>query len=177
MCQKPPSQSQKNSQNSKGQSPIEAMLRRLTLFKKAVIRLVRRCYPSRSQYPDDVLQFEQWCARLHAWLRTYGRFWSSSVFQRLLTEFLQTLRQRYGKVQSLCSPETTMTGKKSKKGKKGKKAPAHARRRLIANSVDALRRCSVILTRPLRVHRRVRSVWSPPLRKRLLKHCGRRLRP
>jgi len=140
MCQKPPSHSQKNSQNSKGQSPIEAMLRRLTMFKKTVIRLVRRRYSCRSQYPDDVLQFEQTCARLHAWLRTYAHFWSSPVFQRLLAEFLQTLRQHYSEVQSLCSPETTTTGKKIKKGKKGAGSRTKETHRELCGRIEAMLR-------------------------------------
>jgi len=97
------------------------MLRRLTMLKKAVIRLVRRTYSSRSQYPECVLKFEQTCARLHAWLRTYAHFWSLPILQRLLAEFLQRLRQCFAEVLSLCSPEGGMSGKKGKKRKKGKK--------------------------------------------------------
>jgi len=140
MCRKPPSHSQKNSKNSKGQSPIEAMLRRLTLFKKAVIRLVRRRYSSRSQYPDMVLQFEQTCARLHAWLRAHAHFWSSPIFQRLLAEFLQTLRQGYEEVESLCSPETTTTGKKGKKGKKGTGSRTHETYRELCGRIETMLR-------------------------------------
>ncbi len=89
------------------------------MFKKAVIRLVRRTYVRRSQYPERVLKFEQTCARLHAWLRRYAHLWHSSIVQRLLAEFLQTLRQQYAQVLALCSPETTPSSKKGKKGKKG----------------------------------------------------------
>ena len=140
MCQKSTSHSQKNSQNSKNQCPIEAMLRRLTLFKKAVIRLVRRRYSSRSQYPDTVLQFEQTCARLHAWLRAHAHFWNSPIFQRLLAEFLQTLRQGYEEVESLCSPETPTTGKKGKKGKKGSGSRTHETYRELCGRIETMLR-------------------------------------
>jgi hypothetical protein len=100
------------------------MLRRLTMLKKAVIRLVRRIYTARKQYPECVRHFEHLCMRLHTWLRMYAHLWSQPVFQRLLLEFLQRLRQQYGLVRDLCAPETAPAATKGhsiKKGKKGKK--------------------------------------------------------
>ncbi len=121
MCRKIPSTSRQNSKNQDSQSTMKAMLRRLTMLKKAVIRLVRRTYTTRREYPECVRQFEQVCVRLHAWLQRYAHFWHSPIFQRLLAEFLQRLRQQYVLVESLCSPEAAPpTGKKGKKGKTGK---------------------------------------------------------
>lgn len=116
MCQKSPPAPQSNSQTNDDQSTIEAMLRRLTMLKKAVVRLVRRTYRARGTYPECVRQFEQMYARLHAWLRTYAHFWSVPIFQRLLAEFLQSLHTQYTQVLSLCLPEAKATGKKGKKG-------------------------------------------------------------
>ncbi len=124
MCQKRSPKPRKNaSQNPNGPAQLQAMLRRLTMLKKAVIRLVRRRYPTRHQYPECVRHFELTYARLHAWLWTYRHFWSSPIFQRLLAECLQTFQEQYTQVLALCAPETPTgtTSKKSKKDKKGKK--------------------------------------------------------
>ncbi len=67
------------------------LLRALTMLKKAISRLVRRTYRTRSQYPDLFSMIEQAIVRLRAWIQKHRLFAARPAFQVVLGEQMQTL--------------------------------------------------------------------------------------
>jgi len=60
--------------NCHNDNQIDNILRILTMLEKALNRLMRRCYYSRNQYPQIVLDVEDMLSELRAWLQGYRDF-------------------------------------------------------------------------------------------------------
>lgn len=113
MCQP---QEHRQAKQDTGRTNTEAsrdMLRRLSMVKKAVGRLVRRAFSSGSQYPELFAQVENALERLRTWIRTYGGFWNLPAFERVLAERLHELHKMIQQLQTACQPAVT-PGKREK---------------------------------------------------------------
>lgn len=67
------------------------LLRTLTMFKKAVGRLVRRTYLARKDYPEVFVRIEETIAHLRAWIQEHRVFAGLPVFQVVLGEHVARL--------------------------------------------------------------------------------------
>ncbi len=95
------------------------MLRRLTMLRKAIIRLVRRSYPFRRLYPEVVFECEKAFQRLRVQIQSHAQYWETSAFKRLVAEALQHLRQLIEAVIAGCAPHSGNGSTGSKKSGKG----------------------------------------------------------
>lgn len=104
MYQKDGKQCSQQEQTKSWRDTSSNILRRLTMLKKAVGRLVRRTYPARSHYPALFFQIETAIERFRAWIQTYRFFSGLSAFQVVYGERLHTLRHLIGQLQEHCRP-------------------------------------------------------------------------
>jgi hypothetical protein len=138
---------------------------------KAVIRLVRRTYPTRRQYPSIVLQCEQALQRLRLQIQTYAGFWDTAAFQQLVTEVLETLRDLIARVVALCAPDAgKSTGAGTGHGKGSRRRQSHeAMRRRIE---EMLRHARAAVQRPLPHRGTLESAFEQALRRAFDKVSG-----
>ncbi len=113
MCQTHENQHSTQNNDTSDHDAGQDMLRRLSMLKKAVGRLVRRAFSSRRHYPDIFSRIEKDLERLRAWIRTYASFWRLPAFQRILNEGLQSLHGLIRQLQQACQPDVT-PGKRQK---------------------------------------------------------------
>ena len=100
------------------------ILRILTMLEKAVIRLTRRTYHARRQYPEIFLQLEECLHRLRAWIHSYHVFFRCAVFQWLFAKKMNALCQLIAQLKEHCQPlggNENGSGDKKKKKKANKK--------------------------------------------------------
>jgi hypothetical protein len=98
------------------------MLRILTMLEKAVIRLTRRTYRARRQYPEIFFQIEEGLHRLRTWIQSYPVLVPCAVFQGLFAQKMNALAQLLAQLKEHCQPSG---GKRNESGNemKHKKGP------------------------------------------------------
>ena len=107
MCQKQGTQTAQQGQGNHSHDGSQNLLRRLTMLKKAVGRLVRRTYQTRSHYPAIFDQIEMTIARLRVWIQEHRLFAGLPAFQVVLGEQIQVLGQLLAQLQERCQPSVT----------------------------------------------------------------------
>jgi hypothetical protein len=105
--------------NSSNDNRIDNILRILTMLEKALNRLVRRCYYSRSQYPQIVLDVEDMLSELRAWVQGYKNFSFLAGFILLPGLTIKNLADMIEALMVECKP---LRGKKEIKKNNGFKS-------------------------------------------------------
>jgi len=131
MCKKNEKKQSKRSQKSNRDDISKNVLRILTMLEKALIRLLRRFYRARRQYPEFFFQLEKALHQLRAWIQSNRFFFRFRVFQELFGTKMQAVRELITRLTEYCA---SLIGhengkdddKKKKKGKrKGKGSRSH----------------------------------------------------
>jgi hypothetical protein len=104
MCQKHANQPSQPGQTKNKNDAGDNLLRAVTMFKKAVGRLVRRTYSARSDYPDVFFQIEEAVNRLRTWIQEHRLFAGLPAFQVVLVEQLKRLGELIAQLQERCRP-------------------------------------------------------------------------
>lgn len=105
--------------NSRNDNRIDNILRILTMLEKALNRLVRRCYYSRNQYPQIVLDVEDMLSELRAWIQGYKNFSFLAGFSLLSGLTIKNLADMIETLMVECKP---LRGKKEIKKNNGFKS-------------------------------------------------------
>ena len=126
MCKEEMRNQSKTGWNTNNDDMSQNMLRILTMLEKAVIRLTRRRYHARRQYPEIFFQIEEGLHRLRTWIQLYHVVFHCAVFQWFAAQKLDALGQFIAQVREHGLPSGgnkhgSGDGQKKTKGqKKGK---------------------------------------------------------
>ena len=83
------------------------ILRILTMLEKAVMRVVRRTYPTRPQYPEIVGKVERYIHRLRTWIQWVRTYHLALLCAAIHDRFVRTLSELRGLIQQViaqCDP-------------------------------------------------------------------------
>ncbi len=136
-------QSRKGGQTS-NDDVSKNILRILTMLEKAVIRLTRRKYHARRQYPEIFFQIEEGLHRLRAWIQSYHALFPCAVFQWFVAQKLAALAQFIAQLKEHCLPSggnehgSGDEKKKAKGKKKGKGSRSVLSHRELCRAIDKM---------------------------------------
>jgi hypothetical protein len=120
------------------------ILRILTMLGKAVIRLTRRTYRARRQYPKIFFQIEEGLHRLRTWIQSYPVLFRCAVFQWFVAQKLDALAQFIAQLKEHCLPSGGNEkgrgdeNKKTKGKKRGKGSRRIQSHRELCRAIDTM---------------------------------------
>ena len=107
---------------------LENILRVICMLEKELDRIARRNYHKRDEYPEIFFQIESMLNTMRAWIKLYGKYSDTPVFNDLLSRYLKEVAELIGMLIVVCVP---VAGKKNVK----KDRLIRERARLV-NSID-----------------------------------------